>query len=94
MRKRLEACCLVLGLLASCDSDSPPPTGHWVADNDFLESYLRFVNESDGRILIELMHPRSNPGAPWGVYRNGDGYGDFSTMDQAKVFAEKKIGLR
>lgn len=50
----------------------------------------RLVRESDGRILVEVVHG-TGPGASWDVFKSGAGYGDFATEEQAKTFAETLV---
>ncbi len=67
------------------------PTVQWISSSDGVEEYERLVQESDGKILIELMHAKETQN-PWGIYKNGAGYGRYATKEQARAAAEKMLG--
>lgn len=73
-------------------SASPEKT-HWihVVDRGCCEEYDRCVRNSDGRILIVVMHAKDSPSDPFGVYKDGASYGDFETRNAA---IEKTIQLQ
>lgn len=64
----------------------PATPTHWVRADDpgCCEEYDRCVRDSDGRILVEVMHATNDASAPFGVFENGAGRGDYLTREQAK----------
>jgi hypothetical protein len=65
---------------------------HWESRPPYGGSETRLlVRDSDGRIMIELLHGQG-PNEPWGVYKDGAGYGDYLTEDQAKAKGQQLIG--
>jgi hypothetical protein len=62
----------------------------WIASSDSVEEYERFVEESTGKVLVMVMHAKQTTN-PWGVYKNGAGFGEYITKEQAKTAAEKLV---
>lgn len=80
---RINLCLLLIVVMGCSHLLGTTPT-HWVHVEDGVEDYDRCVRDSDGRVLVEVMHATHNASGTFGVFENGAGRGDYLTREQAK----------